>query len=323
MAEQGAAIHNPPAPSDGVILMIREACAGLLNAYRCLIACSLLLLGFPPSAAADSGQDTITVDGVPLILELDVTEMAGFEQPKGRVKSRSLFGKPDLLLGATAGVTRHQENAQGMRLSGYLNKGFRPTMGITSALEWKSGPGIVRLEAGLDLHEDWAYDSAALDDSLFGLAPDGNGGLEQWVYRTYDIGIELDTLPVPVALVREQAIRIGLSFGGDWEMGRRAAVGTWRWWTGFHGRWSRSGRLSGQVNRISSTMLPSPAGVEGAERNDWEKLKAWVWGWTGGVAFPLGPKGWSGLVCGRYAAGDRGHWAFNVGLQYRWGTRRR
>ena len=323
MAGPGAAIHNPLAPCDGVILLVREACACLANTYRCLVACSFLLLGFTYSASAGSLQDTITIDGVPLNLELDVTETSAFQQAKGKVKSTSLFGKPDLLLGVTAGITRHQENAKGMKLSGFLNKGYRPTMGIMPALEWKSGQGFVRLEAGFDLHEDWAYDSAALDDSLFGLAPDGNGGLEQWVYRTYDIGIELDTLPVPVALVREPAIRIGLSFGGDWEMGRRAAVGTWRWWTGFHGRWSRSGRLSGQVNRISATMLPSPAGVEGDERNDWEELEALVWGWTGGVAFPLGANGWSGLVCGRYAAGDRGHWAFNVGLQYRRGTRRR
>ena len=322
MAEQGAAIHNPPAPCDGVILLVREVCACLPNTYRFLVACSFLLLGFSHSASADSGQDTITVDGVPLILELDVTEVAGFEQPKGKVKSRSLFGKPDLLLGVNAGVTRYQESAEGMRLSGFLNKGYRPTVGIIPTLEWKAGPGFVRFEAGLDLHEDWAYDSAALDDSLFGLAPDGNGGLEQWVYRTYDIGIELDTLPVPVALIREQGASVGLSLGGDWTMGRRTA-GAWRWWTGIHGRWSRSGRMNRQVNRISSSMLPSPAGVEGAERNDWEELQAWVWGLTGGLTFPLGANGWSGLVCGRYAAGDRGHWAFNVGLQYRRGTRRR
>lgn len=267
--------------------------------------------------------DTIIIDGQPLELELDIlqgqadAEGPGLEPDRTIGKTRKWKGQgPDVLLGFGAGVAVQPQNAKGEHLARFLGKGARPLPTLRAAMEWRNGPSFFRLQGAVDLSTDWAFDATALDDSIYGLAADGAGGLEQWISRTYELGIELDTLPLPVAQYTVTSGMLGFNFGGS-RSKRAFQGGDFRWWAGFHYRMTRSSRGASDVNRVASSGLPSAADVTGNARQDWDPAQHGALGIQAGASGRLGHPNWHWLLVGQWTAGSQSRWAMTAGLGYR------
>jgi hypothetical protein len=269
-------------------------------------------------------RDTITVDGVPLELELDILEVDPVIEPykSSRGGQKRVVGwggqGPDVLMAACGTLDMNPRNATGEGVSAFMGRGVRPGLLVGPALEWKGEYRFLRVEAEIGRSTEWTFDAAALEDTLFGVAPDGTGGLEQWVYTTYDIGIEIDTLPLPAMLRRRSLGSLGASLGGFWGgagLGRTQQQG--KWWAGFKGTWIASRREATEVNRMAANGVPSSAAIVGEARNDWEPREYFSWGLAAGASGPWGRGGWSWVVKGQWAAGPMPRWAVQAGLQLR------
>lgn len=282
----------------------------------------LSLVSLSSVAVAHGGRDTITVDGQPLELQLDIMEVAPFvEGPsKGKVRRTARPG-PDWVLALGMGAVQHPDDALGTRVSRFAGKGARPALDLRVGPEWSGDRGFLRMTMGFQSYRDWSFISTALDDSLYALAPDGAGGLEQWTSSFYpSLGIELDTLPVPMEPHRVMAASFGLSFGGAWSTSRGdQGVGRSRWWAGFHGRFSASGRGPTEINRVALDAVPAPPGQEGAARHDWEAPRHVDWGVQGGASGPLGDTAWDWTCILDWSGGRVSRWAAVLGVQYRMG----
>jgi hypothetical protein len=270
--------------------------------------------------AHGESRDTITVDGVPLELELDILEVDPVRSSQDRRKRIRGWGGqgPDVLVFACGAGSLSPRNATGEGVAAFLGRGLRPGMLLGAASEWKSERRFLRVEAEVGRSTEWTFDAVALEDSLFGVAHDGAGGMEQWVFTTYDIGIEIDTLPLPVAMRPVALGGLGLNLGGFWRgtsTGRTGSAG--QWWAGFKGSWIASRRGSTEVNRIAAEGVPSAAAIVGEARNDWEPTSHFSWGLGVGVAAPLGRSGWSWVAKGQWSAGPIPRWAIHAGLQFR------
>lgn len=272
-------------------------------------------------------KDTITVDGVPLELELAISNSGTqnvLPEGKGKVK-RGRATSPDICFGLGSGWVYHPTNAFGERLANYIGQGSRWSLHVPMAAEWQDGKRLVRVELGAEHYRDWAYDSALLDDSLFQLAPDENGGVEQWVaVNVGDLGIELDTLPLPTFLYAASSATLAVCLGSTAHGGRPSDRNAHhRWWVGVHGRWAWDQRTERHVNRIPEGMMPSPSRTEGAERNDWEANRHFVWGLQAGMSRGIRRTPLEWMVSGQLVAGPRPRWSCIFGMQYRWSSNRR
>lgn len=301
-----------------------EACSVFLSHVagswqRSLMILVCLGVGHVGRASA-APRDTITVDGAPLELELDILEVDPvMPSEEGRKRIKGWGGQgPDVLVTACGALAMHPGNATGEGVSAYMGRGVRPGLCMGGVLEWKGKQRFLRVEAEIGRSTEWTFDAAALKDTLFGVAPDGAGGLEQWVYTTYDIGIEIDTFPLPTALRPLSVGGLGVSLGGYWGgAGRGRTQASGLWWAGFKGTWIASGREATEVNRMAAGGVPSPAAIVGDARNDWEAVSHFAWGLGAGASSPLGRAGWSWLVKGQWAAGPIPRWALQAGLQFR------
>lgn len=269
---------------------------------------------------AHGGRDTITVDGQPLELQLDILEVAPFGgvPEKGKIK-RAMGPGPEVVLAIGTGVVLHPDDEVGRSLSRFMGKWPRPKMEIMPGLEWTGQRGFFRVAAGFEAYSDWAYSSTALDDSLYAIAADGAGGLEQWISNFFSsLGTELDTLPLPAATHGVKAVSVAMSFGGALKSGRLDQdMGDARWWAGFHGRWSDAGRGPSDINRVPLEGRPSDARWLGAERNDWEEPRHMDWGVQGGLSWPIARSPWSGICLVDWSGGTVARWSVSLGLQRR------
>ena len=285
---------------------------------------ALLVLILPMGAvnhASPCGRDTITVDGAPLELELNIMEVAPFSQEKKRKGARNPdWATPQFKFGLNTGMTGYPQNANGRRLSALLNRSLRPELVLSPSLEWHAEHSFVRLECGLDLHQDLSYDARMLDDSLYALVADGAGGLEQWVRYTYDLGIELDTLEVPISRYTQQSATFAVSLGSNsLSKGGNRSSSALQWWAGFHFRLGWNGRKEMDINRIP-VELPAPASSSGTDRNDWEPATVSGLGLQCGLSLPMRIKEWSWILNGAWTSGLVSRWALTAGIQRRWGS---
>ncbi len=284
---------------------------------------AVLTLVLPMGAvisASPCGQDTITVDGVPLELELNIMEVAAFSPEKEKRGTRNPgWISPQFKLGWSAGMTGYPRNANGQRLTAFLERSLRPEFVLSPSLEWHAERSFLRLECSFDLHRDLSYDARALDDSLYAIVADGSSGLEQWVRYTYDLGIELDTLEVPTSHYMQRSAMIAVSLGSNSlpERGIQRSSSI-QWWAGFHLRLGWSGRKEMDVNRVP-VELPSPAEVLGSDRNDWEPAALSGLGLQCGFSLPMRRQEWSWILNGSWTAGLASRWALTAGIQRRWG----
>lgn len=320
-----AAIHNFNA-------FRGEACSPLTRCVAWVFGRApliLVLLLISPTQLWSAGRDTITVDGVALELELDIrnSDAAGAgvnDNDRGKVR-RLGPGRADFCLGLGAGWIFHPSNALGNRLSQYTGKWGRWSTHVPLAAEWQVDSRLIRMELGLENYRDWAYDSAVLDDQLFQLAPDDNGGVEQWVaVNVGELGIELDTLPLPTFTYSTSSAMMAVSLGSA---GRRrsyaGSVAPLHWWAGFHGRWIWDNRADSHVNRIPDNMLPSSAQVTGPARNDWEANQSFIWGLQFGMSKGIRKSPWEWMASGQLVAGPLPRFSCMLGVQYRWTRNRR
>lgn len=285
-----------------------------------LLSISVLFTAGAPLLALPCGRDTITVDGVPLELELDIMEVAPYVDGKGRKGGvRRTSPAPSFNLDLMAGVTGYPRNSSGERLSAYMGRGARPLMGFSPSVDWRGARSFLRLACALDAHQDWSFDASALDDSLYALAPDGDGGLEQWLLYDYELGIELDTLEVPTSRYVQRSAMVAVSLGGyNGRPGSRRGTPSLEWWAGFHLRIGQNGREANEINRVTSG-LPSPASALGGARNDWEPITVTGVGMQCGLAKALRKPEWSWVVKASWTAGLVSRWSVAFGVQRQWG----
>lgn len=263
-------------------------------------------------------SDTITVDGIPLELELNIMEVTPPRPPAKEGKGKLLQGwvMPDVLVGVGGGVLMRPTSAQGQTVDAFLQRGVRPCIGGNMAFEWRQQDMFLRLNLSADVMSEMAFDARALDDSLFAVEPDGSGGLEQHIFRTYELGIEIDTLSLPTTAHTLATGVVSISVGGI-RGNPRGRGESFRWWAGFHWRASKGTRGPSQINRLISDRLPSPADAEADERNDWEPNRATGWGVQAGLSRNLNDGPLCLSLMGQWTAGDQGRWSCLAGLGYR------
>lgn len=265
-----------------------------------------------------SFSDTITVDGVPLELELNIMEVTPPRPPAKEGKGKLLRGRamPDVLLGVGAGTMMRPTNAQGQTLDAFLQRGLRSSLGGNLAFEWRQQDMFLRFNLSADVMNEVAFDARFLDDSLLAVEPDGIGGLEQHIFRTYELGIEVDTLSLPTSRHTLTSGVLGISLGGV-RSNPRGRGESFRWWAGFHWRAVKGTRGASQINRMMSDRLPSPSDVEGEQRNDWEPNRATGWGVQAGLSRNLGNGPLYLSLLGQWTAGEQGRWSCMAGLGWR------
>ena len=92
-------------------------------------------------------------------------------------------------------------------------RSIRPTVAVEAAWIWRGrSQSPIGLRGGVQ--EVWTYDVQDLDDSLYAVADNGAGELEQWIQRTYELGIEPDTIALPVSRNLAQELQ------SRWTVGR-------------------------------------------------------------------------------------------------------
>ena len=247
----------------------------------------LLLLGGSVHASQATTRDTITVDGVALRLDLDV-QKAGRSTDPGR--GVSSWARPELELSLWTGGYRSSESVQGAPVEVVAGRSIRPTVAIEAAWIWRQDDRSLRLGLRGGIREVWTYDVQDLDDSLYAVAGNGAGELEQWIQRTYELGIELDTIALPVSRNLAQELQLSLDRGG--RLGRRAKAG--RWWAGVHVGIAMLDRAVTEVERLPVNGRPEPASVMGEARLDWVDTMTLGAGLHVGMSTALG----SGWTCG-------------------------
>lgn len=261
----------------------------------------LLLLGVSVQTSLATTRDTITVDGVALRLDLDVQE-AGRNADPGR--GVSPWARSELELSLWTGGVRSMESVQGAPVEVMAGRSIRPTVAVEAAWIWRQDDRSLRLGLRGGVREVWSYDVQDLDDSLYAVASNGAGELEQWIQRTYELGIELDTIALPVSRNLAQELQLSLDRGG--RLGHRAKSG--RWWAGVQVGIAMLNRAVTEVERLPVNGRPEPDSVVGEARLDWVDSMTLGAGLHAGMSTALG----SGWTCGwraGWTAGQRsGMW---------------
>ena len=272
----------------------------------------LVALVFFFSEAQAASRDTITVDGSVLRLDLDLRESAGVT---GKVRSRGLspWAKPEVKLAVWVGGVRMLNSVQGTSLEALAGRPVRPSSHIELVSTWTQDDKHLRLGFSGGLREAWTYNVTELDDSLYAVAGSQGGGLEQWIQRTYDLGIELDTVPLPFNRRLAQEARIMLDRGGSMGQGRGA---DWSWWAGLHLNLIRLVRSPAEAERLPLLGRPDDEQVLGPDRSDWISEVTMGWGLQLGVENNL-TREWSWAMRAGWNAGLRsGVWC-SIGLACR------
>lgn len=280
-----------------------------LSALRAGCTCLLVFITVQAQAGWMAGRDTITVDGTALRLDLDLRESdrldgSGVESGQGR--SLSPWARPDWHLSIGAGGASASATAQGQALDAVAGRPVRPLGILEMSWTWSQDGRFLRLGLAGGAREWWTYDVTDLDDSLYAVSASVDGGLEQWTQRTYDLGIELDTVPLPVARRLGSMARISLERGGGFGGPRQ---NRWRWWAGLHLEGMRVARQPGEAERLPISGTPQDASVVGPDRMDWVELNTLGWGIQLGIEHALDSR-WSCALRSGWTAGPRsGIWA--------------
>jgi hypothetical protein len=268
----------------------------------------LLLLGGSPNSSLATTRDTITVDGIALRLDLDVQE-AG--RSTGRRRGVSPWARPDVELSLWTGGFRSSESVEGVAVEAMAGRSVRPAVAVEAAWIWRQDNRSLRLGLRGGVREVWTYDVQDLDDSLYAIAGNGEAGLEQWIQWTYELGIELDTIALPVSRNRAREIQLNLDRGG--RLGNRTKSGMW--WAGVHMGIAMLDRSDTEVERLPLNGRPEPASVAGEDRPDWIDAvtlgvgvhlgmsttlgSGWTCGWRGGWTAGLRSGLWGSVRIGR------------------------
>lgn len=277
---------------------LRAVCTGLL-----------VFVAVHAQAGWMAGKDTITVDGKALRLDLDVRESARTGGVEGEPESGrrvSPWARPDWTVSLGAGGVAASATARGQTLDAAAGRPIRPLGILEMSWTWSQDGQFWRLGVAGGTREWWTYDVTDLDDSLYAVSASAEGGLEQWTQRTYDLGIELDTVPLPVAKRLGSVARMSLERGGEFGGSRRTP---WRWWVGLHLEGVRVARQTGEVERLSTSAPPQSASIVGPDRTDWVELNTVGWGVQLGIEQALDRR-WSWALRSGWTAGPRsGVWA--------------
>lgn len=289
------------------------------------LSCVILLLQSTLHivAAERFDRDTITIDGAPLELQLELSQAPEAFEYSGK-KARNLSRKgPAVLVGMGSGFSWNSNSTLGPHVSRFIGKPMRPLATIRAGLEWGTERRFLRSDASFGVSNNWSFDTSFLNDSIYGIQTDGQGGMEQLIRFTYpDLGVEFDTLSLPTSLHAVQMLSLGLVFGGfigKSPVGRSLPS---RWWLGISGSRMRSKRQGWEVNRLVNTMLPSPSNVLAEARNDWESTELWSLGVQWGASVPIGRLGWEGTVNGCWFGGTAPRLGISFGVQKRWVNKR-
>lgn len=271
-------------------------------------AAFLLAAVFSFSVVLATPKDTITVDGAVLRLDLDIRESDG---AKEGARVRSPWVNPERKLTVWMAGVWTLNSDQGMAIAARAGRPIRPGSYAELAWTWTHDARRVRVGLSGGGREVWTYNTEALDDSLYAVAGSQAGGLEQWIQRTYDLGIELDTLPLPVNRRVVQEARFTLDRGGL--MGRD---NTWSWWAGVHLNLTRLVRAPSEAERLPVSGRPDGDQVLGPDRSDWVSEVTTGWGMQVGMENKLNRE-WSWAMRAGWNAGIRsGVWC-TVGLACR------
>jgi hypothetical protein len=289
------------------------------------LACAVLLLHSTAQVFASEGfhRDTITIDGAPLELQLELSQAPKDFEYSGK-KARNLSRRgPTVLVGMGSGFSRHSNSTLGPHVSRFIGKPTRPAATIRAGLEWGTERRFVRSDAAITFSNNWSYDALFLNDSVYKVQADGQGGMEQLIRFTYpDLGVEFDTLSLPTSLHAVQSLSIGLVFGGSIGKSPAGRKSPSRWWLGVSGSRTQSKRQGSEVNRVVNSMLPSPSNVLAEARNDWESTELWSLGIRWGASVPMGRQGWEGTVNGSWFGGLAPRLGISCGVQKRWVNKR-
>ena len=133
-----------------------------------------------PFMARCCNQDSITVDGIPLALGLEVrTSPEQEESSRPSVKSGVL--KPTIITGIAVTGWHQIADAAGSSLAQFSGASVQPALSASMGSIWRTESKQWKLEAQWGRFRCLTLDILNIDDSAFALAPDGQGGVEQWV----------------------------------------------------------------------------------------------------------------------------------------------
>ena len=258
-------------------------------------------------------RDTITVDGAVLQLDLELSEAGPRETVDGR--GLSPWARPEMKVSVWTGGVRMLEGVQGQSLESVAGRSVRPCASAEISWTWTQEDRLLRLGLSAGVREVWTYDANTLDDSLYAVSGSDGGGLEQWIQNTYELGIELDTVPLLFDRRLAREGRAMLERGG--KLGGRRG-GEWTWWAGVHLFLVHLDRESVESERLPVVGRPDEGQILGRDRADWIPMTTLGWGLQVGVEHNLDGN-WSWAVRGGWTSGLRsGVWC-RAGLAHRLG----
>lgn len=266
-----------------------------------LLLCCLVVLS---AQAGGEIKDTITVDGVPLQLNLDLRE--GATENAGAVgRGKRMNGwRPIPFLALAPGLGAWTEDVAGVPVGRLAGRPVTERVGLETGLTWSTDRLNFRVVAAGGAEQIRTADLTTLEDSAVAIMADGVGGIEQHIVQTYELGQELDTLSLATHRRWVQSVGLGLRIGSQ----DRNRTG-WRVWAGAGLRWSKLDRMVQEVERLPSAGLPERETVQGDQRQDWVPLanlgwtlsvvveRQWSAAWSAhiGTAWCSGPRGRAGL----------------------------
>lgn len=265
-----------------------------------------------PAAFATSPQDTISVDGVPLTLNLDVQTLESSSTTKSNNTKGRLF-KPTIYAGVLSNAIRQFPDLAGRTLADASNHSIQPGAKALAGIQWASESKQWRAELELGSWRMLTMDVLTLDDSAIALMPSAEGGVEQWVERQYDLGVELDTLPVPLTSRWAQFATLSFAMGGRKPVRRGKS---WTWWFGAQLQWAKLRRSATELERIPGSGVPDKSNVVGPDRTDWVPHQTI----GGGLRFALERNfnaQWSAMLRTEWNSGRRANGIIAVGLVHR------
>ena len=274
------------------------------SAFRAGCTCLLVFLAVHAQAGMVADKDTITVDGTALRLDLDLREsmrIAGSVGESGQGRSLSPWARPYWYMSLGMGGASASASVQGQTLDVVAGRPIRPLGILEMSWTWSQDGRILKLGLAGGAREWWTYDVTDLDDSLYAISASVDGGLEQWTQRTYDLGIELDTVPLPAARRLGSVARISLERGGEFG---GPGQDQWRWWAGLHLEGVRVSRQPGEAERLPRWGTPQDASVVGPDREDWVELNTLGWGIQLGIEHAMDSQ-WSCALRSGWTAGPR------------------